>query len=398
MPNALNMLTQPLIDPHKRSLSFQIGNWGAENWATLASYILNRHPGYQIILLGKAKEGGLAEDFYLHLKRRSKKADQVINQVGKTDFSSWASIIGKSQWLISGHCTALHLASLLGTPVMELAVQTRKWAEDGPYGNGHVVIAPSSKCQDLVSPEAVYATWAYTAQEWIFRKHLDLSQYFDQLHWKSEREGLSVYRSHIRSSEKGGGLYFESLLPKPLLIEEWSAQFLGYLARTWYCGWVPPLDQELSRNVLSPSLIQEIRQLSMILPIFNKILNDAICTAERLANICSGLCSKTLIEISQREEIVKLGEALQKFDQEIEAIGASHLTLRAFGRISKVLLQNLVGENIFELSQESVESYRQLRQGVILLQEWVQHTLALTKPIAIAQDEKVILLHPDARL
>lgn len=383
--------TSPLANPMKRSVALQLGNWGVENWASLSSYILNRHPEYQILLLGEKSESALADEIINHTQTLSKKTEKIINLVGKTDFSSWASIISQSQWLISDKLASLHLASLMGTRVITLAHHASSWAENGPYGNGHYVLSPIS--QNSVSPESVYATWAYASQEWIFRKHLNLKQYFEQLNWDIELEDVNIFRSQIRTPDHGGGIQFESMISKSFSTNEWSSKFLGYLARAWYCGWVPPLDQELTRENINPSLTQNMRHLQKATLVFTELCNEAIKTAESLSKNCSRLPSSALIEISKREEIMQLGNVLQNIDKKIEDLGKDHASIRAFSRMSKVLLHHLSGDGLFELSKESIECYRQLHQGAKLLQDWIHFTLSLVKPVVITPEAKIIPLH-----
>src|SRR5262249_39467394 len=101
----------------------------------------------------------------------------------------WATIIGQCQWLLSGDTAALHVASVLGTRVVNVSVGPVRWTETGPYGNGHYVIAAEATCggcengshqisdhtcRQLVTPEAVYASWSYAANEWAHRRQMSL--------------------------------------------------------------------------------------------------------------------------------------------------------------------------------------------------------------------------------
>ena len=46
----------------------------------------------------------------------------------------------------------------------------------------------------------------------------------------------------------------------------------------------------------------------------------------------------------------------------------------------RVMMHNLQGSAVSELSAESMISYRQLEDGLKILQSWIQHTLKLARP------------------
>ena len=49
-----------------------------------------------------------------------------------------------------------------------------------------------------------------------------------------------------------------------MAIESWLAMVNGHIARSWYCGWVPPIGGEITREVISPPLVQKLRELTQL--------------------------------------------------------------------------------------------------------------------------------------
>src|SRR5690606_40609355 len=97
--------------------------------------------------------------------------------------------LADAQWLISTDTAAIHLASVLGTRVLNLSVGPVRFRETGPYGNGHYVIrAPDLKA------EAVYVAWTYATTEWQHKRELPVEEHFANLGAKSHLDTLEIYR------------------------------------------------------------------------------------------------------------------------------------------------------------------------------------------------------------
>jgi hypothetical protein len=292
---------------------------------------------------------------------------------------------------------------VLGTRVFNVSVGPVRWSETGPYGNGHYVVAskiPCEPCQqrskgeghtcrDAVSPEAVYAAWSYAATDWTFSKKKAIEEHF--MHHATGAQGekqlrsIQVYRSRIRGTDDGGGVVYEEQIKDPIRLEDWTSSVMGYIARSWYCGWVPPIGQGLSRERLSPSLLQSMRQLSEASEILAKVCDEATRTASSLKRKSGELKSVKIMRIRDREEIQDLGMKLADLDRLIERLGRTHAPLQAFGQMSKVLMHNLSGSQLAELGQESINVYKQLGEGVKILRDWIKYTIDLSRPVALVR-------------
>ncbi len=400
-------------DRSKKWIAVQLGagkeekTWESENWAALISQILKNHPEYGIFLLGGKEDQERANRLILTLQRQGTHAASILSLVGRSDFDLWASAVSRAQWLIAADTAAVHLASVLGTRVLNLSFGGVRWNETGPYGNGHYVVASNLPCEACETPmstakhvcktqlsaDLVYGAWSYAIQDSVFRRQLTFEQHLQKQGLGARSREVRAFRSRIRGSSDGGGVVYEAISPHALKLNDWTSMVMGHIARAWYCGWVPPLGQELTRNAITPSLIQSLRQLQESAEVLTKICDEAARTATHLNRHSSKLKSQKIMQLRDREQIQDMSKKLQELDALIERLGKTHAPLAAFSQMSKVLMHNLLGEQISELGRETAECYRQLLEGVGILREWIRFTLTLARPVAI-RSEPLALVSP----
>ncbi|MBY0471142.1 glycosyltransferase family 9 protein [bacterium] len=371
----------------RRWIGIQIGagrgeeSWDAHHWAQVAHYVLSRNTDCGIVLLGDAQERALAQSFSEKLNQLGSSAlheVNLINLVGQTGFDDWAQVIGSCQWLLSCDSSAIHLASVLGTRVLNISLTSNNMSETGPYGNGHYIISGSG-----ITPESVYATWTYASSEWAHRRQLKVESHFSQLGWTDKLENVVIHRSKIRSLESGGGVVYEILSNNPITIDEWLSQVVGYVARAWYCGWVPEIGHEVQRTGIRPDLIQNLRKVDEAAMVLTKIFEEGKRTSVELQQRGSRLVSNRLMDVHEKDEIQRLGKKVGDLESLTERMGRTQPALQPFVKMSRVLMHGLDTSEISRMGRESAHSFMQLTQGLSLMRDWVKHTLQLAKPMAI---------------
>ncbi len=394
-----------LKDDSKKWISIQLGagqkgkTWNPKYWAQLTHYLTQRHSEYEMILLGGKQDLELEKSFFEEFNALSLKKDSIVSLVGKTDFDNWASIVSKSQWLLSCDTAAIHLASVLGTRILNISVGPVKYLETGPYGNGHYVITSDLECDACqtqgikgemnhscasnISPEAAYAVWSYGCQEWVHKRQLPMENHFTHLGWPKDLDKIRIYRSRIRNTNDGGGVCYDLIVKKNLRMNDWSSMVMGHVARSWYCGWVPTIGQEALRENISPQLIQKIRELDDATEVLSKICERAYQTASTLNRKSSALRSQNVMGIHHREELSELGNTLLELENLMERLAKTHPALLAFPQMTKVLMNNLKGTHLADLGKETADYYRQIKEGVHIFKDWIKFTLNLAKPIAL---------------
>jgi hypothetical protein len=194
---------------------------------------------------------------------------------------------------------------------------------------------------------------------------------------------IKVFRTRIRNSGDGGGVIYEPLIHRPLSFESWTAMVMGHIARAWYCGWVPTIGLELTREMTSPALFQRLRELLEANGVLAKVCEQAALSARELKDRSSRLRSDKVMGLRERDELRDLGCKLLELDALVARLGRAEPAFHAFANMSKVLMHNLQGANISDLGHESASCYRQILDGVNILSEWLKHTIGMAKPVAV---------------
>jgi ADP-heptose:LPS heptosyltransferase len=400
-------------DLSRKWIAVQLGaaqeckTWSVENWASTIHKIIEKNPGYSFVLLGGTEDRLRAQGIISRLESllgvNPLSAKHVMSLVGETDFDLWASVISSCQWVLSCDTAAVHLASVLGTRVLNVSVGPVRWAETGPYGNGHYVVTSCERCEacvaesknvddhscrDDVNADAVYAAWSYGSLEWSHRRQITFQSHVGTLKLKSSIEKVKVLRAKIRATQDGGGVFYEPLTFNGLLESEWMGMVIGQVARSWYCGWVPPIGQEIQREKMSPALIQKLRELDDSAKVMMQIYNESSLTALALNKKSARLKSDKVMRIDDRNELRDLGNKLAELDGLVERLGRTQPSFKAFLQMSKVLMHNLQGDGLADLGKESAACYRQLSEGVSVMKDWLQHSLKLVKPVVVTQQKQ----------
>lgn len=373
-------------DPTKKWIGIQLEKISPETWSKVASYVLQRNPEWHIVLLGKESERTHANEIFKSISIEGPTRSRIISLAGETDFDQWAAVVSRCQWLFSGDTAALHLASVLGTRVLNISDQPVFHIESGPYGNGHYVLAPQAKAtpeERMISAEAIYAVWTYACQEWVHRRQVTLQTHFAQLGWGEHLQKLRAYRSVIRNTQDGGGVSYEPLTQQPLEIQEWTSMVIGHIARAWYCGWVPPMGHEIKREAISPALVKGLRSLQEAIEVLSKICEQATHTADQLYKKGTTLKSEKLMGLHDREELRVMGGTLLELETLMERVTKAQPQLKAFSQMAKVLMHNLKGNQLAELGKETASCYKRINEGITLFNDWVSHTLDLVKPVSV---------------
>ena len=380
-------------DVSKKWVAFQLGAghpskiWPAANWAEFAELILTQSPETNIVLLGGAADLPASREIMARVQQIPGGAKRVLPLTGETDFDLWASVTSRCQWLIAGDTAAIHLASVLGTRVLNLSLGPVRWEETGPYGNGHYVVAPNEQ-GGPIPPRSAYGAWSYASHEWSHRRQTSISKHFEDQGLRDALDSIRVFHSKIRSTSDGGGVTYEPMNKPHVDLDTWMGMVVGHTARAWYCGWTPTVAKELDRAMIGPGLVKELRRLEESSELLSKVCDEAVKTASLLNSRSKTLRSDRVMRLGDRDELRDLGKKLMELDALIERLGKAHSPLRFFSQMGKVMMHNLSGENLAELGRESAESYKLIGEGVGILREWLKTTLSKSRP-AVVQGDRI---------
>jgi heptosyltransferase I len=102
-------------------------NWRAERYAAVAAHAVRRH-GMRVILSGGASALELATGAAIEQQA----GVAVINQIGRDTLPGLLALLGRATALLSPDSGPVHMASMVGTPVLGLYAATNP-ARSGPY-------------------------------------------------------------------------------------------------------------------------------------------------------------------------------------------------------------------------------------------------------------------------
>lgn len=102
------------------------------------------HGDAPVVLLGSAAEAKAAHLLLRELPPR--RAGQVRNLCGGTDWPGLAAAVGGLDLLLTPDTGTMHLGAALGVPVLATFLSSAWCAETGPYGQGHRVLQAVADC------------------------------------------------------------------------------------------------------------------------------------------------------------------------------------------------------------------------------------------------------------
>jgi len=141
---------------------------------------------------------------------------------------------------------------------------------------------------------------------------------------------------------------------------------------------------ELDRKNIRPQLLQDLRVLNESSGVLARVCSEALRTAEQFQSKSEGLKSDKLMSVSDRQELETMGRKLLELQKLIERLAAADQNLGLFSTMLTVMLHNLEGDQIADISKETMLSFKQLEQGALLMRSWIQHTLKMARPAAVA--------------
>jgi ADP-heptose:LPS heptosyltransferase len=366
-------------------------------WSSLASQILRRHPEYHVALLGGSAKQRQAEKILQSLLESDKIEPHRILNLADCTFDQNICAISNSRWVVSADHAVAHLATLLGTRVLQIGlgdVRAKKVLEAAPYGNQHGVILPVGQ-SPMVQHEYLagladiaYGTWSYLQSQWSHQGKKTIEDHFSQLGLSPLPRLFQAYVSKIRLPEDGGGSVYEGLFNRALDLEEWVSMANGYCARSWFCGWAPPIGKDFERRDVSVELIRDLRKLKEATEVLHKVCLEAKKTSKDLLDISKGLVSDRLMDTSVRAEIATLGIKLKDLEILIDRLSVAQKPLNFFRAISKVFLHNMSGSKIREMSKESFDVFSRLEQGVQNYLSWIDFSQKLGRPVVVSLQVK----------
>jgi ADP-heptose:LPS heptosyltransferase len=326
--------------------------WEVSSYAELANLITSTFD-VRILLFGSSGEAALAEEF--------KMATNIHHYsfVGKTDLGELAALLKRCALFITNDTGPLHIATAVGTKVIDISTANVHFMETGPYGEGHYVIqadlpcvpcgfeveCKNMICKSIMKPQAVFE---------IVKRVMEgdtTGDIPDSPFWKN----LQVYKSYFKED---GYIGFYPLIKRPLSKEVFYRIIYRYI---WNKKQDNIDEYESIRYELSDYYLLD--RAYEILPSIKKEID----TLERLVTLAKE--GFTLIahiaEEAEKDElnikrIKEIWKNVEVIDNEIELIGYANPCFRPFTEIYKYSKEALEGGDLKTLAKDSCRIYEDL--------------------------------------
>ncbi|MEW6602556.1 MAG: glycosyltransferase family 9 protein, partial [Nitrospirota bacterium] len=362
--------------------------WPVSSYSELADMIVEAY-GARIVLFGSPGEADLAARFEtcVHAK--------PVNLVGKTNVGELAAILRTCGLFISNDTGPLHIATSVGTRVIDISTANVHFMETGPYGEGHYVIQADLPCvpcgfdvtctdmicKSFIKPAAVFeiVRGVLSGDDTRFNENIPA--------WNN----VQVYRSHFGND---GYLGFAPLIKRHMKKE------------TLYCMLYRQLwnmedektsgDDEAMYNGISRemSYYEAVDDSSELLRSFHREI-DIIAELSDKAGQGLDLVSSIAEEAAKgRMDIGKIKgiwQELEIVDRRIELIGHTNPCFRPLTLIFMYAKEALEGNDLVKISAASKTIYGDLTDRAVNM-----HKLMKTALYAAGANNRQSAVHEKA--
>jgi len=329
--------------------------WPSAYFAELADLIV-REFGARILLFGSPDEAALAKEFETGVRF------ETVNFTGRTNLGELSALLKRCSLLISNDTGPLHLATAVGTPVIDIFTANVHYLETGPYGEGHYVVQADLPCvpcdfhvhcnnmicKEVIKPEAVFEV-----VKMALGRSVGVSD-------ENLLNNVQVYEPHFRSD---GQIAYYPLLKRPLKREE---LYRILYSRVWNTGFakvdvnVEAVYDDISRELNSfyeldngreivDSLIENVGALERLLALTGEGLGLVRSIAKEASDVN--------FDIRKIRDIWKKVESI---DGMLEMTAYAIPCLRPLVLIFTYSKEALEGNELLELTEASCRIYEEL--------------------------------------
>jgi len=363
------LLPESFLSGDRPLIGIQVGasqekrQWSPKRFAILTKYLIEDLDA-NIFYTGAPSESPLVDLVQSHFT-----SDKAVSLVGKTSIEELGAVLKRANVLVTGDTGPMHLSVAVGTPVVALFLASALCFETGPYGPNNFVVQPQISCNpcnpnfpcarpdchDYISPELM----AYLTKLRI-QTPFEHDPYIQIPYDIAPPGQVRVYRSDF---DEDGYLQFVGING----LSSNNGYELGYLetARAAY----RVLWKEEFASIPSG---KEIESWSGVL-----LLNEE---TEDILNLCedANKVLKRLIELAEdpngpAQELQVISDSLTRIDLLLEQISLTFPILGAIVRIFIMEKENLRGDDIFILSEKSLQIYASLERRIINFQKYYSY-------------------------
>ena len=360
---ARQIMTKEGIYENEVLVGFHLGasnddkTWPVSSYAKLADMI-HRKLGARILLFGTSGEVSLAAEFEKHA------ITKPVNLVGKTVIGELAAVLKECKLFISNDTGPLHVATSVGTKVIDISMANVHFMETGPYGEGHYVIqadlacSPCGfdvKCNDRVCKKLVTAENVFEVVK-VALDGTNKEYHFDLTKMKQ----VQVYRSHFKDD---GYLDFTPLIQRSLDITE-LYRFIYRIVMTQDSkkinSKIDMLCDGMFKEISTSYTGDRLRNCIDTLQKDSVVLENFVSVVKRTLKNLGFLVDEVRKDNQDILKIKELWKRMEDHENKIEMTGHTHPCFRSLTLIFMYSKEALEGNELKTLAEKSLDIYEDL--------------------------------------
>ena len=339
--------------------------WPVSSYAALADLITSAF-GAKIVLFGSPGEADLAAQFEMSSNMRP------INFVGRTSIGELAALLRRCRLFISNDTGPLHIATSVGTRVIDISTGNVHFLETGPYGAGHYVIQADLpcvpcgfdvQCRDMVCKSVIEPSAVFE----VVRLALDGKEtctISNALSWKS----LQVYKSHFNDD---GYIGYVPLIKHPISREIFYRILYRQLWNLESCplnGKADMIYESIREEISHYGVFEHLHETIHSFRREIDILASLVRLSEEGAKFIGLIAEETVTNDWDIKKIKDIWKGVEQVDKEIELIGHTNPCFKPLVLIFMYAKETLEGNDLRILSEASRTIYADLvtRSGNML--------------------------------
>jgi ADP-heptose:LPS heptosyltransferase len=339
--------------------------WTVSSYAALADFITSAF-GAKVLLFGSPGEADLAAQFEMRSNMKP------INFVGRTSIGELAALIRRCRLFISNDTGPLHIATSVGTTVIDISTGNVHFLETGPYGAGHYVIQAELpcvpcgfdvQCRDMVCKSVIEPSAVFE----VVRQALDGKETRSFPNALSGKK-LQVYKSHFKDD---GYIGYVPLIKRPLSRETFYRILYRRLWNLESCplnGKADMIYESIRKEISLYRVFDHLHETIHSIRREIDILAGLVRLSEEGAKLIGLLAEETVKDDWDLRKIKEIWKRVEPVDKEIELIGHTNPCFKPIVLIFMYAKEALEGNDLRILSEASRTIYADLltRSGNML--------------------------------
>ena len=378
------------FNPGASSLEKQ---WPADYFIELGK-LIHKNLNAQIILFGTEIEKDLAD--YIE---KSLPGD-IINAAGRTSFMQMAALMSKVRLLVTNDSAPMHVAAASGCKIISIHMGKEQYISTGPYGEGHIGLQPKLVCHPCKKPEEcpcmrcrsmVEPVLAFALIDCLIREQnnccfddiVELTAKTDAFISRFDERGLLDSYPILRVKITMPVIY------KSLLRFMWDISINKIINNNNFNSVINQFVQDFYQQIIQFYFISEPETLCVHLERTIKHLE----LLEKLSTNGIFLSGKIKLASYQTAENImslkELSEKLDHLDENIISTGEIISGLVTLTHMFSFEKENIYGDQIADLSKQTVAVYKNLNMRCKILRMAVKCFSVVIKTTNIIDNKEI---------